>query len=317
MSPRYGLNLQCEGLSEMTKNFFSLGYNLADPIDLTLSALKINAHEYPSEDYDSELINISSWWTPAMATEIQCRFKVNVSEIRMQCALGKDDVLFLTVFTYCPGTKLQHQSKPVAISSEIVEFTLLIPENELAEDLNLHAVVTTQFNQDDDRKVGAPTLTNSRLLTKSWKIYLSGSRTQANVVSTDFSKNSQLSKAMWQIKINPSIDIDSWLVAQHSSVLRIQVNKKYEDFIHTPFFQIPMMTDLVMLALDSAISDPDKLAFLQSEASAQGSWAKFVKSMYLQIFNQGQLGVREKWLDEQEFYRARVQHLMSSNLEIK
>ena len=301
----------------MARNFFSLGYNLADPLDLTLNTLKINSHDYPSDDYDSELINISSWWTPAMQTEIFCRFKVNLSEIRIQCALGKDDELFLTVFTYCPGTKIQHQAKPVPISNEIVEFTLVIPENELAEDFNLFSVITTQFNESDDRKVGAPILSNSRLLTKFWKIYLSGSRTQANVVSTDFSKNSHLSKALWQIKINQSADIDSWLVAQHSSVLRIQVNKKHEDFIHTPFFQVPMMTDLVMLALDSAISDPDKLAFLQSEAAAQGSWAKFVKSMYVQIFNQGQLGVKEKWIEDQDFYRARVQHLMSSNLEIK
>lgn len=301
----------------MAKNFYSLGYNLADPIDLALNALKVNSHDYPSTDYDSELINISSWWTPTMSTEIECRFKINQAEIRLQSALGNEDVLYLSMFTYCPSTKIQHQTKPIPISSDSVEVSLVIPENEIAEDLTLHSVITTQFNEENERKIGAPTLSNSRLITKSWKIYLSGSRTQANVVSTDFSKDTRLSKAMWQIKINPSVDIDSWLVAQHSSVLRIQINKKYEDFIHTPFFQIPMMTDLVMLALDGAISDPDKLAFLQSDASAQGSWAKFVKSMYLQIFNQGQLGVKEKWSDEKDYYRARIQHLMSSNLEIK
>ena len=301
----------------MSKNFYSLGYNLADPLDLKLSTLTINGHEYPSEDYDAEIINISTWWTPALTAEIQGGLRINLDEIKLQCALGKNDEIFLSIFSYCPGTKIQHQMKPLPISSDSVDFTLLIPENEVSEDITLYAVITTQFDESVERKVGAPIRTNSRLLTKSWKIYLSGSRTQANVVSTDFSVNSQTSKAMWQIKINSNLDFDSWLVAQHSSVLRIQVNKKYEDFIQTPFFQIPMMTDLVMLALDSAISDPDRLTFLQNDANAQGSWARFIKSMYLQIFAQGQLGVKQKWIEEQDSIRARVQHLMSSNLEIK
>jgi hypothetical protein len=78
-----------------------------------------------------------------------------------------------------------------------------------------------------------------------------------------------------------------------------------------------MMTDLVMLALDNAINDDEKFDFLQNDALADGSWARFVKSMYQGVFTVGQIGVKQKWIEEQDRIRSRVQHLMSSILEIK
>jgi hypothetical protein len=286
-------------------------------MDLQMVTVKINNHEYSPEDLDSETFNLTSWWTPSMQTDITIKFKVRIDEIYSDCALSKSDALFLTLYSYCPGTKLQHQAKPVAIVDDEVEVELSIPANELADDLTLNSVITSNFLEGSERKVGAPQLSNSRLLTKSWKFFLSGSRTQANVVFLDFSQDPSRAKALWQIKISDNIDFDSWLNAQHSNILRIEVNKLHEDFIQQPHFQIPMMTDLVMLALDNAINDDEKFDFLQNDALAEGSWARFVKSMYQGVFTIGQIGVKQKWIEEQDRIRSRVQHLMSSILEIK
>jgi hypothetical protein len=239
----------------MPKSFYSLGYNLADVNDLKMISMSINNHDYPSEDFDNEYFNLTSWWTNSMTTDISAKFRVRYGEIVSDCALAKDDELFLTLYSYCPGTKLQHHGKPVLINSEEIDISLNIPANELSDDLTLHAIVTTRFDEKGLRKIGAPHVSNSRLLTKTWKIYLSGSRTQGNVVFLDFSKDLNKSKALWQIRINENIDMDSWLTAQHSNILRIEVNELHKEFIQQPHFQIPLMTDMVMLALDNAKND--------------------------------------------------------------
>jgi hypothetical protein len=279
--------------------------------------MSINNHDYPSEDFDNEYFNVTSWWTNSMTTDISAKFRVRYGEIVSDCALAKDDELFLTLYSYCPGTKLQHHGKPVLINSEEIDISLNIPANELSDDLTLHAIVTTRFDEKGLRKIGAPHVSNSRLLTKTWKIYLSGSRTQGNVVFLDFSKDLNKSKALWQIRINENIDMDSWLTAQHSNILRIEVNELHKEFIQQPHFQIPLMTDMVMLALDNAINDDEKLNYLQNDSMPEGSWAKFVKSMFQSVFMTGQIGIKQKWIEEQAHIRARVQHLMSGNLEIK
>jgi hypothetical protein len=290
---------------------------VADPSDLQLTSVKINNHEYSPEDLDSESFNLTAWWTPSMQTDVVMRFKIRKQEIVTDCSLHPDDALFLSLYSYCSGTKLQHQGKPVAITEEEQEIELSIPANELAEEFTINANITSKFNEAKERKVGAPQISNSRLLTKSWKFFLSGSRTQANVVFLDFSSDASRSKALWQIKIAGNLDLDSWLNAQHSNILRIEVNRLHEDFIQQPHFQIPMMTDLVILALDEAINDDEKFDFLQNDALAEGSWARFVKSMYQGVFSVGQIGVKQKWIEDQDRIRARVQHLMSSILEIK
>lgn len=301
----------------MPKNFYSLGYNLADTSDLRMTSIKFNSHDYPSDDFDTEIFNLTSWWTPSMQTDIQARFSIRQDEITKDCGLRKEDELFLTLYSYCPGTKLQHIGKPLLIDSDEVEIQLTIPADELAEDFSLNAVLTTRFNEKKERKVGAPQKSNSRLLTKNWKINLSGSQTQANVVFLDFSKDKSRAKALWQIVINENLEFDSWLTAQHSNILRIEVNKNHEDFIKQPHFQIPLMTDLVMLALDNAIKDDDKRNFLQNDLMAEGSWANFVKSQFKQLFPVGQIGLKQKWYEEQDRIRTRVQHLMSGNLDIQ
>jgi hypothetical protein len=301
----------------MPKTFYSLGYNLADLNDLKMMNISINGHDYPSEDLDNEYFNLTSWWTNSMTTDISAKFRIRFEEIVSDCALTKDDALFLTLYSYCPGTKLQHHGKSILIDSEEIDISLNIPANELSDDLTLHAIITTRFDEKGTRKVGAPHVSNSRLLTKTWKIYLSGSRTQGNVVFLDFSKDPNRSKSLWQIRINENIDMDSWLTAQHSNILRIEVNELHKEFIQQPHFQIPLMTDMVMLALDNAINDEEKLSYLQSDAMPEGSWAKFVKSMFQNVFMSGQIGIKQKWIEDQANIRARVQHLMSGNLEIK
>ena len=300
----------------MPKNFYSLGYNLADNSDLRMTSIKFNNHDYPSEEFDLETFNITSWWTPSMQTQIQVRFKTRLNEIRNDCSLKKDDELFLTLYSYCSGTKLQHLGSTLILDSEDVEIDITIPANEIADELTLHAVITTRFNQKIERKVGAPKLTNSRLITKSWTIKLAGSHTQANVVFLDFSKDPSRAKALWQIRISDSLDLDSWLTAEHSNMLRIEVNKIHEDFIQQPYFQIPLMTDLVMLALDNVFKDDEKINYLQNDSEPEGSWAKFVRHYYKLIFPTGTLSIKQKWIDDQDRIRARVQDLLYKNLEM-
>lgn len=302
----------------MPKTFYSLGYNQANELDVQVQLLKINDHEYRPDDLNHELFNISSWWTPSMSTNLVCKFLVKMKEVRSDCCLGKSDEIFLTLYSYCPGTKLQHHGTPILVGDvEEVEASLEIPPTEIAEYINLYAVLTARFDETTSRAVGAPVLSNSRLLTKTWKIYLSGSNTQANVICLDFAKDQARAKSMWQIKINDTTDLDSWITTQHSNVLRIEVNKLYEDYIQQSTFQVLMMTDLVMLALDKAINDEEKLMFLQNDSMAEGSWARFVKSMYQNIFSVGQIGVKQRWREEQDSIRSRVQHLMFGNLEMK
>jgi hypothetical protein len=301
----------------MPKQFYSLGYNQSASANMKLVGLKINSLEYNYDEYEGVDFNLTSWWTPSLRTLIKCKFQIDCNAIFEDCMLSKTDLLSINLFSYCSGTKLQHQSETINVNGDEVEIELEIPENELADEFILNAIITTRFSETFNRKVGAPQVSNSKLLSKSWKFLLSGSRTQANIVLLDFSQTPARENAMWQIKIHSGSDIDSWLQAQHSNVLRIEVNKDFEDFIQQPIFQIPMMTDLVMLALDDAIRDDDKFDFLQNDSISDGTWAKFVKTMYSNIFTIGQIGVRQMWLENQDLIRARVQSLMSANLELK
>ena len=111
----------------MPKTFYSLGYNLADFNDLKMTGIQINGHDYPSENYDDEYFNLTAWWTNSMKTEISAKFDIRISEMTADCALGKDDSLFLTLYSYCPGTKLQHHGKSVLIEGSELEAELTIP----------------------------------------------------------------------------------------------------------------------------------------------------------------------------------------------
>lgn len=301
----------------MANTFYSLGYNLADQFCMSMSNLSVNGREYPSDNYDEEVLNLTSWWTPSTSLDISARLTLKRSEIMADCSLNAQDEIFVSLYSYCSGSKLQHHGQAKLLVSNDIELDLNIPPFELAEEIDLFAQITVRLDPAIERRLGAPTISNSRLLKKSWKIALAGSRTQANVVLLDFSKDPRTSKAMWNIKISDGYDMDSWLSAQHSSVLRIEVNRNYEDYIEQQQFKILLMTDIVILSLARAIADDEKLTYLQNNEIAEGSWAQFVKTMYLSVFSIGELGVKQKWQDNQNEIRARVQHQMSENLELK
>jgi len=65
----------------MPKAFYSLGYNLADLNDLKMTAIQINGHDYPSENFDEEYFNLTSWWTNSMKTDISAKFEIRISEM--------------------------------------------------------------------------------------------------------------------------------------------------------------------------------------------------------------------------------------------
>ena len=301
----------------MAKTFYSLGYNLADQFCMSMTNLNVSGREYPSENYDEEVLNLTSWWTPSTSTDISVRLALKRSEIITDCSLNVQDEIFVSLYSYCSGTKLQHHGQAKLLVSNDIELNLNVPPFELAEEMDLYALITVRLDPAIERRLGAPAISNSRLFIKSWKITLAGSRTQANVVMLDFSNDARTSKAMWNIKISDGYDMDSWLSAQHSSVLRIEVNRNYEDYIEQQQFKILLMTDIVILSLARAIADDEKLAYLQNNEIAEGSWAQFLKTMYLSVFSIGELGIKQKWQDNQNEIRARVQHQMSENLELR
>jgi hypothetical protein len=301
----------------MSKNFFSLGYNLANPNTLLPQLITINNHEYSTELDSDEPINITAWWNIGDVTTIQALFNIDLENIRSECALSLKDEIYLTIYAYTSGTKLLHQGEIVPIKNGQVSANMTIPAFEMANVVDFHAAIICRFQSDTSRKIGAPVITNSKLLDKHWRFALSGSHTQANVLHDDFSKEPRTSNSIWKIQIDDPRELDTWLEAQHSSVLRILVNQDLQEFVKQESVQVLLMTDLVMSALQSAIENDERLSYLQSGSTPEGTWAQFIKTYYDQVFINHSFGVKDYWHSDQSEIRTRVQHLMHNNLEIR
>ena len=287
----------------------------ADSMDA--KSLSINGHEFANQLVAGESINLSGWWTPALSTKISGVVSLNYEQIYEDCALNASDVLYLEIFTYCSGTKLQHHCEPILIQGQQVSFSLDIPSEQISGKIELFAVILTRFENDLARKGGAPIASNSRLLEKSWKFQLTGSHTQANVTVADFSIDSRIENSFWRLQIEDDLEIETWLEVQHSSVVKIVLNERHLDFFSHAGVQALLMTDLVMLSLENSLSDDERLSFLQGIGNAEGTWAQYVKQMFNLVFSSGQIGVREYWRDSQSEIRTRVQHLMNTQLEMQ
>jgi hypothetical protein len=301
----------------VTSNYFSLGYNEPDSESLIPVTFRINGHEYSNELGLQEQISLTKWWNPETITQIDCLFDIDIKEIFAQCNLNSSDELFLTVYSYSSGTKLMHQGEIIPIHDSQVAAQIIIPEFELAQSLDLYGAIICRFSTEFPRKVGAPFIQNSRLLKRSWRFSLAGSHTQVNVFYEDFSSDPMTSLSAWKIEIDDPQDYESWLLAQHSIVLKVVINQNLQDFVKQDGVQALLMTDLVLLALDSSIDDDERLSFLQSDSVPEGTWAQFLKKYFDLIFNRQHFGIREYWHSDQSEIRNRVQHLMRGNLELK
>ena len=296
----------------MPRQLYSLGYNLASESSLSVKLFSINGRSFDMDVPTWEQYNVTEWWLPTSQTTISLQIQLEIPEIYEDCELNPSDELFLVLHSYSTGTKMQHWGSPAKVGGSLLEVELEIPANEWAEEAVLQLTLTVRFADSNARRMGSPALPNSRLLERDWKIQLSGSRTQGNVVIRDFSKDPRIANAIWNVKIDRRVEMDAWPTVQHSNVLRIEINKNFEEFVNQPQVQTLLLTDIIMLALGDAIDDDEKLEFIRSDSAANGSWVRFIKTVYGIVFSVGEIMVREKWHTEQQEIRARVQHLTAT-----
>lgn len=293
----------------------SLGYNQPSENALSVSEIELNGTVYDLFDPTEAGVNISDWWTPSKQTSITGRAKINLDDIYRECNLDKDDVLELCVNSYCLGTRLRHKSSVYEVQDNEVEFLLNIPEGEWNDSAVLSLSLSVSLNSKAIRKIGSPVVNKSLLLKRDIRFQLSGQETQGNVIIRDFSNDKKVSKALWKIQIDPSVGIDDWVTVEHSRMLRVEINKNIESSIRDKNFQAMLLADIVMIALGSSINDEEKLDLIRDENVAGGSWLRFLRSAFNNIFEADELSVREKWNQNQSSILARVQHVMMENVE--
>jgi len=295
-------------------NFFSLGFNLASPESVSLKELSVNNRLFQLQEELDSWINISSWWQPIERTIISLKVEVDQEKIYKDCLLLRGDQVYLTMHSYCPGTRLQHKSDPKKISEPEIVLQLDIPRSHWCDFSVLKVTVSASIGSDLLRVVGSPHVSHSKLLEKSVELQLSGQQTQGNVISTDFSNDRKISKALWKIVIDPSVDTQDWETVEHSRMLRVEINSKEESNFQDVGLQVLLLTDIIMASLDAVMQDEEKLQLVKTESVIGGSWLRFLRNAYGNLFSLGEPGVKEKWNQNQDSIRSRVQHLMMENI---
>ena len=297
--------------------FFSFGYNVPDLITFQHTSLVINGVD---QNVLGELIDefdLTSHWTSSLPINVSMGFQIDLLRIREAMGLSLQDKIRLQLHSYSSGTKLQHVgSSSIAIEGNN-HATLSVPAGEAAETLKLNATLVVELSPTGSRRIGAPVLNLSRIFTRTWNLKLSGAQSQANVVAVDFSNRSRWKKSLWRIQVKRLPDLDSWLLAQQSNVLRIEINKIYIELFVDPLFQVLLMTDIAVQALDEALQNDEISEFLSSNRDADGTWSIFVKSIFQSLFPEGGHLVKQKWKDNQEDLRTSIQSIVASGLELK
>ena len=196
-----------------------------------------------------------------------------------------------------------------------VPYLLVIPDGEWNDSAVLSFSLSVNLNTKATRKIGSPVVNQSILLKKDIRFQLAGQETQGNVIIRDFSNDKKVSKALWKIQIDPTVGIDDWATVEHSRMLRVEINKNSESSMRDKNFQAMLLADIVMIALGASINDDEKLDLIRNENIDGGSWLRFLRSAFSNVFEADELSVREKWNQNQSSIRARVQHVMMENVE--
>ena len=293
----------------------SLGYNQPSESTLTVSEIELNGNVYDVNDSSESGINLSNWWTPSKQTSITGLVRVNIADIYRECNLDREDVLELCVHTYCLGTRLQHQSKVYEVNNYEVPYLLVVPDGEWNDSAVLSFSLSVNLNAKAIRKIGSPVVNKSILLKKNIRLQLAGQETQGNVIIRDFGNDKKVSKALWKIQIDSTVGIHDWATVEHSRMLRVEINKNSERSMGDKYFQAMLLSDIVMIALGVSINDDEKLDLIRNENIAGGSWLRFLRSAFNNVFETDELRVRDKWNQNQSSIRARVQHVMMENVE--
>lgn len=293
----------------------SLGYNQPNESTLTVSEIELNGNVYDVNDSSESGINLSNWWTPSKQTSIRGLVRVNITDIYRECNLDRKDVLELCVHTYCLGTRLQHQSKVYEVNNYEIPYLLVVPNGEWNDSAVLSFSLSVNLNAKAIRKIGSPVVNKSILLKKDIRLQLAGQETQGNVIIRDFGNDKKVSKALWKIQIDSTVGIHDWATVEHSRMLRVEINKNSESSMGDKYFQAMLLSDIVMIALGVSINDDEKLDLIRNENIAGGSWLRFLRSAFNNVFETDELRVRDKWNQNQSSIRARIQHVMMENVE--
>ena len=299
----------------LMSRYQSLGYNQPIESVLNVAEIDLNGTVYEINDSSESGINLSNWWTPSRQTSITGLVRVNIADIYRDCNLDREDVLELCVNTYCLGTRLRHKSEVYEVKNSEVPYLLVIPGGEWNDSAVLSFSLSVNLNAKAIRKIGSPVVNKSILLKKDIRFQLAGQETQGNVIIRDFSNDKKVSKALWKIQIDPTVGIDDWATVEHSRMLRVEINKNSESIMRDKNFQAMLLADIVMIALGASINDDEKLDLIRNENIAGGSWLRFLRSAFSNIFETNELSVRDKWNQNQSSIRARVQHVMMENVE--
>lgn len=301
----------------MPRLFFTPGYNTPESQSLIPLNLYINGNEQENFGKGFEEFDLTKFWTSNIPLNLMMKFDLDASLIYSKAGLSKRDKVLLILHTYSTGTKKQHRGSFTEIHTGENLAQIDIPAGEISDTLIVSASLTVKLEKNQQRKIGAPVINWSRLLTKSWTLKLSGSQSQTNVVVVDFSKNPRWKKSMWHVQIRKMPDLENWLISQQSNMLRVEVNKDYAELLLESQFQTLLATDIAIQALDDAIKNDEIFEFLVNEGDGDGSWSIFVKTLFQQIFPEGDINVRQKWDQNPEDIRTTVQNMMSISLELK
>jgi hypothetical protein len=296
------------------RKYQSMGYNQPSAETFEIQELWVNSQLIQVPDSEDSQINLSSNWEPFKQTQIKGTFRIDVAQIQTQSMLDNSDTLFASLSSYCLGTRLQHSSSPVKIENETVLISLNIPPYEWNDATVLKLTIAVKPNLKVNRKIGSPMVPYSKLLQKVVRFQLGGQETQGNVIFRDFSNDHDASKAYWRVLIDPSISIEDWATVEHSRILKVEVNKLEEQNLNSAEFQCLLLVDIVMTALSDVINDEEKLELLRNDDIFGGSWLRFLRNAYGNIFDKDSLAIKDKWIQNQASIRARVQHVMRDNL---
>ena len=278
----------------MPKLFFTPGYNVPDLQTLLPLSLYINGVENQNFSEGIDEYDLTKSWTPNHPLNLIIYFDVDAAAIYASSNLSRKDRVLLSLHTYSSGTKLQHVGTFTEIHDGENIAQIEIPPGEIAETIVVFATLTVKLAIDQFR--------------------LSGSQSQANVVLVDFSQKPRWKKSMWHVQTRKMPDLDSWLIAQQSNMLRVELNRDYSELMLQPQFQALLATDISIQALDDAIRNDEIFEFLLSESDGYGTWSIFVKTIFREIFPVRGVNVRQTWEQNQEEIRSIIQNLMTVSL---
>jgi len=296
------------------RKYQSMGYNQPMPDAFKIRELKINNQEVPIPASEDSLINLSSTWEPSKPTLIDAILELNTNQIRAESMLDESDILQVILNSYCLGTRLQHTSSPVKVVNDGLAISFNIPPYEWSDTTVLTFTISVKPNLKIPRKIGSPMVPYSKLVQRFVRLQLTGEETQGNVIFRDFSKDYSTSKALWKVFIDPTISIEDWTTVEHSRILKVEVNRLEEENFNSPELQCLLLSDIVMTALGDVINDEEKLLLLRNDDVLGGSWLRFLRNAYGNVFDKDSLAIKDKWIQNQSSIRARVQHVMKENI---